>query len=552
MNLYAHNFWGGFFDKTNPGHIQFFLDLFKLVFDQEIYITHNVYESDILLETVFSYDTCLFIKPRPFKYTFLFSGESRLNNFHQHYDCILSCSRNHDNYVNTPLFIYYLYNSNLDLYHKNKTKITSIPPLDFICIVSNPNSIERNYILDELDKHFNISYGGTYKNNINQITYVYNTPEFREIISRYKFIISLENSKNDHDTYITEKITHGLLSNTIPIYWGSQLISNYINPERFINIQNYRDLDNIINKIKYLLNNPDEYLKIINQDIKPDNKNIRTIQDISRDIKNIIFRSDLLQNNIDRIYVLSNPEYEPDRYSRLVSMFDSINISNHVKYVSPTYKHTITDQDMKDLIREDLVIRVRPDIPMRRAEISLFLNYKYILQEIVDNYKEDSIFMIFESDVYIKYENINKFKDFLTFVKNLDKKSWDLIHIGGYIGQEDVIFKTPYECSGMIYRGELSDEYKNMDYIEDITSITDQVRLIRRFNTRCCDSFLWNYQGIVKFLNHMNTDTNYGAPFDYYMTNYLENNKDFKHYWTDVMFFYQGSNMGIIKSTIKD
>ena len=550
MKLYAHKFWGGFFDKTNPGHIQFFLDLFKLVFNQEIQVTHNIQESDILLETVFSYDSCLFIKPRPFKYTFLFSGESRLNNYYQHYDCILWGSRNHDNYVNIPLFIYYLYNSNLNLYHDNKIKKT--PPLDFICIVSNPNTHERNYILDKLDQNFNISYGGTYKNNIDIITPVYNTQDFRDIISKYKFIISLENSRNDSDTYITEKITHGLLSNTIPVYWGSELITNYINPDRFINIQDYQDLDPVINKIRYLLDNPEEYLKLVNQDIKPKDKNIRTIQDIARDIKNIIFRSSLLQDNIDMIYVLSNQEYEPERYTRLTNMFSSLNLSNHVRYMLPTYKHTITDQDMKNLVQEDLVIRVRPDIPMRKAEISLFLNYKHILQDIVDNYKDKSMFMLFESDVFVKYQNLDKFKDFLTYVKNLDKNSWDLIHIGGYPGQEDVIFKTPYECSGMIYRGELSDEYKNMSYIEDLTSASSPVRLIRRFNTRCCDSFLWNYRGVVKFLDYMNTNTNYGAPFDYYMTNFIENNKDFKHYWTDVMFFYQGSNLGIVKSTIKE
>ena len=38
----------------------------------------------------------------------------------------------------------------------------------------------------------------------------------------------------------------------------------------------------------------------------------------------------------------------------------------------------------------------------------------------------------------------------------------------------------------------------------DITSQNDSFRLIRKFNTRCCDSFLWTYSGVVKFLKYMN------------------------------------------------
>jgi hypothetical protein len=43
----------------------------------------------------------------------------------------------------------------------------------------------------------------------------------------------------------------------------------------------------------------------------------------------------------------------------------------------------------------------------------------------------------------------------------------------------------------------------------------------------------------------------YSSPFDYYMCNFFENNLDFKHYWTANEFFIQGSNLGIIKSTLR-
>ena len=125
---------------------------------------------------------------------------------------------------------------------------------------------------------------------------------------------------------------------------------------------------------------------------------------------------------------------------------------------------------------------------------------------------------------------------------------WDLIHIG--FGSENEILDSPYSMGIMPYRDALSNI--NTNYIEDITTKTDITRLIRKYHTRCTDSFLWNYSAIVKFLNHMNTDINYGAPFDYYLINFCEINQDFKHYWTSTSFFIQGSNYGFENSTIQN
>ncbi len=61
MKLYFYGFWGGFVDKTNRTDISFFLNLFKLVFNENIEIG-NLEDSDILLETVFENNTKLFEK----------------------------------------------------------------------------------------------------------------------------------------------------------------------------------------------------------------------------------------------------------------------------------------------------------------------------------------------------------------------------------------------------------------------------------------------------------------------------------------------------------
>ena len=174
---------------------------------------------------------------KKWKHTYLFSGESKLLCNKGNYDVVLWGERNYKNVVNVPLFIPYIYTNNFLDKLENKENITIIPPKDICVIISNSGGINRNLFLNELDKHFSVTYAGNYKNNIGgNIPYNYNTPEFINFVSNYKFIVSMENSRED--TYITEKIMHGLLANTIPIYWGSTRVYDYINKDRFLNLKN--------------------------------------------------------------------------------------------------------------------------------------------------------------------------------------------------------------------------------------------------------------------------------------------------------------------------
>lgn len=279
MKLYFYGFWGGFVDKTNRTDISFFLNLFKLVFNENIEIG-NLEDSDILLETVYENNTKLFEKK--WKYTFLYSGESRLNNYYNNYSCVLCCKKNHNKFINCPLFILSIYCNNLMPKLINNELITKIPQKNIIAIISNINGSERNNFLNQLEKKYKVDYGGHYKNNINIINDQYFSDNFTKIVSEYKFIVAMENSKEE--TYISEKILHGLLANTIPIYWGSDNICEYFNHDRFLYFNNNTS-DNIINKITEILNNDKLYLDIVNKPIFKNNKLDRTIEDIANDIK---------------------------------------------------------------------------------------------------------------------------------------------------------------------------------------------------------------------------------------------------------------------------
>ena len=69
-----------------------------------------------------------------------------------------------------------------------------------------------------------------------------------DFIKKYKFTIAFENDKN---SYITEKLVHPLLVNSIPIYFGNEKVGKDFNTKCFIN---YNDFNNMKEFIKHIIN----------------------------------------------------------------------------------------------------------------------------------------------------------------------------------------------------------------------------------------------------------------------------------------------------------
>ena len=145
-------------------------------------------------------------------------------------------------------------------------------------------------------------------------------------------------------------------------------------------------------------------------------------------------------------------------------------------------------------------------------------------------------------------------------VLRLCNKEFDVIHLGlfdkGIVSNSIADFPTGYRMINGDIDSSVLQYHKNhtikTPFIEDITNEKEPFRVIRKFNTRCTDSFLWKYSGIVKFLNFMRNFEDYSCPFDYYMCNFFEKNLNFKHYWSVNEFFKQGSNLGLMESTLKN
>lgn len=300
MKIFINGFWDGFIENTDPNKFSFFQKIFELTFNQEITIG-NFNDSDILFESVFSDKT--YINDKNWKYTIFFNGESQERIITDHfknnryrlskiseYNIILTgkFTNKSNKTVNTPLFIAYIYSNNYLNLLQNQTPRILVPRKNICAVISNSNCPKRNYFLDKLQKIVRIDYAGNFRNNTPKIQGSYNSDEILNFYSQYKFVICLENTKQE--TYITEKIINGFLAKTIPIYWGSDNIYDYFNKERFINIPNLSEIiiNKVIRDIISIITDDNKYLEMVNKPILNDSQLNRDINDIANDIKNLL------------------------------------------------------------------------------------------------------------------------------------------------------------------------------------------------------------------------------------------------------------------------
>ena len=300
-----------------------------------------------------------------------------------------------------------------------------------------------------------------------------------------------------------------------------------------------------IAKIIEVIQDDEKYLKMVNE---PIHEMIRTVEDVIRDVRNLLSRP---QSAIRRIYTICNPDFEPSRFHRLNNMFSSMGIQTYnTKFICPTYKHMITDEIMKKYVKKNIRTSMNdpPGFGMKKSEVSLMINYKSTLEHIYKNYS-DGLFLIFESDIIVLMDRYSYFSDFMKEME-YKKEHWDLIHIGEDRTFTDY-FGKPYWDGAIFYRKKPDLKYIPETYIEDISSPSDRYRLVRKYYTKFTDSLLWNYKGIVTFLNYMNDCPYYEAPLDHYLYYFLETHLDFKHYWALDTFFIQGSSNGFDDSNIQ-
>ncbi len=142
----------------------------------------------------------------------------------------------------------------------------------FCNFIYSQDVFERNKFFETLSKYKHIDSPGRCMTNMPPIKGK-NAKESRlsynwvldklDFLKEYKFTIAFENFSSPG--WVTEKLTHPMLVNSIPIYVGHKDVSKEFNTKSFINYNDFRSMKEFIDFIIKVDNDDKLYEKILNE-----------------------------------------------------------------------------------------------------------------------------------------------------------------------------------------------------------------------------------------------------------------------------------------------
>jgi len=91
----------------------------------------------------------------------------------------------------------------------------------------------------------------------------YWSPDYIDLLSRYKFVICFENEMRY--AYHTEKIINPLLAASVPVYWGSSSVSKMFAPERFLTLESEKEVPRLVQQIRDIDENDEQFNLILSK-----------------------------------------------------------------------------------------------------------------------------------------------------------------------------------------------------------------------------------------------------------------------------------------------
>ncbi|XP_042209581.1 alpha-(1,3)-fucosyltransferase 10-like [Homarus americanus] len=123
---------------------------------------------------------------------------------------------------------------------------------------------ERDNYVEELSKYIKIDSYGACLHNKDLPSHLIDPAEnfdhweFRSLMARYKFTLSIENAACED--YITEKLWRPITLGSVPIYWGSPTIQDWLpNPSSIIPISDFQSPRELATYITTLLDDDKQY-----------------------------------------------------------------------------------------------------------------------------------------------------------------------------------------------------------------------------------------------------------------------------------------------------
>lgn len=133
-------------------------------------------------------------------------------------------------------------------------------------LYSNPNAHPmRDQLFWAISKYKKVDSMGKHLNNVSEsgTGFVGYSHECTLKKSPYKFSIASENAT--FPGYTTEKILTSLEAHTIPIYWGDPQVYMHINPKCFINCNEIKSIEEVINLIEKIDKDDELWCEMISE-----------------------------------------------------------------------------------------------------------------------------------------------------------------------------------------------------------------------------------------------------------------------------------------------
>jgi len=324
LRVFVNGFWGGFVERTNGIHFGFFEHVLSKALKRDIVIASSIGEADILLESHFA--PSAFTLKR-WMYSVFFTGEASIplpENAKQ-YSLIIGAHPQ----VSCPLYLLYEYCKPF-VY---PTAITTLPSKKVCAIISSPGTVWRfrNDFIDELLKRgIQVDMGGSYKNNLGYtVPGSYDEPPTLQFQGQYRVVLALENT--EADDYITEKVVNPLRAGTVPVYYGSRRVTEYICKQRFVQID-AEDIEGAVSEIQRLCEDDAYWLEMVNQPlfVRPAQECIDTV--ISR-VRNV------LTTNEYAVEIIGDLKREPERTVSLEPIMEFYKVSPAVTCYGEEARH---------------------------------------------------------------------------------------------------------------------------------------------------------------------------------------------------------------------
>lgn len=236
-----------------------------------------------------------------------------------------------------------------------------------------------------------------------------------------------------------------------------------------------------------------------------------------------------------KTYIILNKKYETERHEFLNKQINSLNLSNILDITfskNLTWKSEITEEFLQKHCTDDYTMkkhgRSMKKRPLSKGEVSLFINYITILENILKNEPHEKYVLILESDVVFKDNFKENLKEILNNLNHL--KDLDIINIGE--GSQNWVKRHGYPKTEPI----IINKYKF--YKENVN--------------KWAEGIIWKVSSIKKFLNYYNKTQIIDGPIDTKMDIFAKESKNFNLYWPEKTIVTQGSykKSGLFKSTL--